>query len=109
MQCEITSFKADSLMEHLKKHSEAKSNKSSLCDFASSQASNMRRHLMTHTGGKSNKCNQCGYQYSQARNLWEHLKIHHGEEQNNAISVNICTCIRADRLKTQHNGEKQTL
>ena len=74
MQCKNTSFEADSLMEHLKKHSEAKSNKCSLCDFASSQASNMRRHLITHTGGKSNKCVQCEYQYSQAGNLWEKAK-----------------------------------
>jgi KRAB domain-containing zinc finger protein len=91
MQCQNTSFKANSSMEHLKKHSEAKSNKCSLCDFASSQASNMRRHLITHTGGKSNKCVQCEYQYSQAGNLWEKAK-----------QCNQCqyTSIRADSLRT---------
>ena len=50
--------KVEHLREHLKTHSEEKSNKWNQGDYASSQARTLREHLKTHSGEKSNKCNQ---------------------------------------------------
>ena len=50
------------------------------CDYASSHTGNLRQHLKIHSEEKSNKCNQCDYKSSRADVLRQHLKKHSGEK-----------------------------
>lgn len=77
--CGKKSSRKDSLMMHMRVHSEGKRFSCPVCTRSFQFRVEMMRHMTTHTGEKPYLCSVCGQRFSREYNLTAHLKIHTGE------------------------------
>uniref|UniRef100_A0A8D0CPY4 C2H2-type domain-containing protein n=1 Tax=Sander lucioperca TaxID=283035 RepID=A0A8D0CPY4_SANLU len=98
----------NSLVAHMKRHSEGKYFSCSVfCSKTFPNHSNLRRHLTLHTGEKQFSCPVCSKKFAQRGHLKQHLAVHTGEKP---FSCSVCsktfTHNNLKRHLTLHNGER---
>ncbi|XP_070814149.1 zinc finger protein OZF-like [Chaetodon trifascialis] len=98
----------DSLMAHMRLHSEGKCFSCSVCKKTFQWRRDVVMHMRIHTGEKPFSCSICAKRFAQNRHLRDHVRIHTGEKP---FDCSVCgkTFSQSSNLTAHfrvHTGEK---